>query len=110
MVSFYQTGFSSELYSHSLGSPSPGVIHPFTLHEMQSKIMGPSGVRKDDGKLYLKKQIYTSSIVFKGPVNLQKTFFKLLLIEKPVMREIECRKPHKKNQNSYKVMAVSKFN
>ena len=47
----------------------------------------------------------------KGLVNLQKkTFLKLLLIEKPVMREIECRKPHQKIQNSYKVMKVSKFN
>ena len=32
----------------------------------------------------------------KGLVNLQKTFCKLLLIEKPVMRETECRKPHQK--------------
>ena len=43
---------------------------------------------------------------FKGLVNLQKTFFKFLLIEKPVMRETECRKPHQKIQNSYKVMKV----
>ena len=45
----------------------------------------------------------------KGLVNIQKTFLKLLLIEKPVMRETECRKPHQKIQNSYKVMKVSKF-
>ena len=31
-----------------------------------------------------------------GLVNLQKNFFKLLLIEKPVMRETECRKPNQK--------------
>ena len=40
MASFYQTGFSSELYSHSVGSPSPGVTHSFT-----------PGVREDGGKL-----------------------------------------------------------
>ena len=39
-----------------------------------------------------------------------KNFFKLLLIEKPVMRETECLKPYQKIQNSYKVMKVSKFN
>ena len=30
----------------------------------------------------------------------KKTFFELLLIEKPVVRETECRKPHQKIQNS----------
>ena len=44
----------------------------------------------------------------KGLVNLQK-LFKLLLIEKSVMRETESQKPHQKNQNSYQVMKVSKF-
>ena len=39
----------------------------------------------------------------------KKTFFKLLLIEKPVMRETECRKTHQKIRNSYQVMKVSKF-
>ena len=38
------------------------------------------------------------AIDVKGLVNLQKTFFKLLLIEKPVMRETECQKPHKKSK------------
>ena len=47
---------------------------------------------------------------FKGLVKLQKMFFKLLLIEKPVMRETECLNPHQKIQNSYQVMKVSKFN
>ena len=46
----------------------------------------------------------------KDLVNLKKNFFKLLLIEKPVMRETECRKPHQTIQNSYQVMKVSKFN
>ena len=46
----------------------------------------------------------------KGLVNLQKTFFTLILIEKPVMRETEWQKPHQKIQNSYRVMKVSKFN
>ena len=40
----------------------------------------------------------------------KKTFFKLPLIEKPVKRETECRKPHPKIQNSYQVMKVSKSN
>ena len=40
----------------------------------------------------------------------KKTFFELLLVEKPVMRETECRKLHQKFQNSYQVMKVSKFN
>ena len=54
--------------------------------------------------------IKTNFTTIKGLVNLQKNLFKLVLIEKPVMRETECRKPHKKIQNSYKVMKVSKFN
>ena len=37
-------------------------------------------------------------------------FFKLIEVEKPAMRETECQNPHKKNQNSYQVMKVSKFN
>ena len=45
-------------------------------------------------------------LYFKGLVNLQKTFFKLLLIEKPVMRKTEWRKPLQKIQNSYRVMKV----
>ena len=52
----------------------------------------------------------THHLVLKGLVNLQKTFLKLILIEKPVMRETECRKPHQKILNSYQVMKVSKFN
>ena len=40
----------------------------------------------------------------------KKTFLKLLLIEKQEMRETECWKPHQKNQNSYQIMKVSKFN
>ena len=47
---------------------------------------------------------------FKGLVNLQKTFYKLLLIEKPVMRETECRKLHQKIPNHDQVMKVAKFN
>ena len=47
---------------------------------------------------------------FKGLVNLQKTFLKLLLIKKLGMRETECRKPRQKFQNSFQVMKVSKFN
>ena len=46
----------------------------------------------------------------KGLVKLQKNFFQLILIEKPVMRETKCQKPHQKIQNSYQVMKVSKFN
>ena len=46
----------------------------------------------------------------KGLVNPQKTFFKLLLIEKPVMGETECQKPHQNIPNTYQVMKVSKFN
>ena len=45
----------------------------------------------------------------KGLVNLQKKI-KLLLIEKLVMRETECRKAHQTTQNSCQVMKVSKFN
>ena len=40
--------------------------------------------------------VYNVILHVKGLVNLQKDFFKLLLIEKPVMRETECRKPHQK--------------
>ena len=54
--------------------------------------------------------LYDNIRYVKGLVNLKKAFFKLLFIEKPVMRETECRKPHKKIQNSYQVMKVSKFN
>ena len=43
-------------------------------------------------------------------MNLQKTFFKLILTENPVMRETECRKPHQKIQYCYQVMKASKFN
>ena len=43
---------------------------------------------------------YNSKILLshpiKGLVNLRKLFYKLLLIEKPLMRKTECQKPHKK--------------
>ena len=57
-----------------------------------------------------KKQAFKIPTHLKVLWTFKKTFFKLLLIEKPVMRETECRKPHQKILNSYQVMKVSKFN